>query len=145
MKTDLPESRQKRIYQKVDKNGFTRKSTKTDLPKSRRKLPEMFLYMRAIGRTRGVSTSDFHGSDKNDVIKNVARSSTLSGVGKLTSPLSTNANVLSATSCSPPPFRPYYDVSMVPAGRERGVTGRALVLAESGDVNLPTAYLVPFG
>ncbi len=64
------------------------------------------------------------------------------GVGKLTSPLSANANVLSATFRFPPPFRPYYDVSVVPAGGERGVTGRALALAESGDINLPTPCFV---
>jgi hypothetical protein len=38
--------------------------------------------------------------------------------------------------------RPYYDVSVVPAGGERGVTGRALALAESGEVNLPTPQIV---
>ncbi len=54
-------------------------------------------------------------------------------MGKLTSPLPANANVLSA-----PPFHPYYDVSVLPAGGERKVAGRALALAESGDVNLPT-------
>ncbi len=58
----------------------------------------------------------------------------MAGVGKLTSPLPANANVLSATSR----FPPYYDVSMLPAGGERKVAGRALALAGSGDVNLPT-------
>jgi len=38
-------------------------------------------------------------------------------------------------------FHPYYDVSVVPAGGERGVVGRALALAESGYVNLPTPEL----
>jgi hypothetical protein len=35
-------------------------------------------------------------------------------------------------------FPPYYDVSALPAGRDRKVAGRALALAESGDINLPT-------
>jgi hypothetical protein len=61
----------------------------------------------------------------------------MAGVGKLTSPLPTNANILSATSRFPPPFPPDYDVSLLPAGGERKVAGRALALAGSGDVNLP--------
>ncbi len=61
----------------------------------------------------------------------------MAGVGKLTSPLPANANVLSTTSRFPP-FPPYYDVSVLPAGGEQKVAGRALALAGSGDVNLPT-------
>jgi hypothetical protein len=30
---------------------------------------------------------------------------------------------------------------VVPAGGERGVTGRALALAKSGDINLPTLHI----
>ncbi len=35
-------------------------------------------------------------------------------------------------------FPPYYDVSMLPAGEERKVVGRALALVESGDINFST-------
>ncbi len=65
----------------------------------------------------------------------------LRGVGKLTSPLPTNANILSTTSHFPPP--PYYNVSVLPAGGEWGVTGRALALAESGYINFPTPEFEP--
>jgi hypothetical protein len=74
-------------------------------------------------------------------------------VGKSTSPLPTNANVLFTTfryfrpyydvsvSLLPPP---YYDISMLPAGRERKVAGRVLALVDSGDVNLPTPQVLDF-
>ncbi len=63
------------------------------------------------------------------------------GGGKSTYPLPTNANVLSATSrFSANPFPLYYDVSMLTAGGERKVTGRALAFAGSGYINLPTPW-----
>jgi hypothetical protein len=67
-------------------------------------------------------------------------SSLNSGVGKLMSPLSANANALHVTFRFPPPLSPYYDVSVVPAGRggKREVAESMLALAGSGDVNLPT-------
>ncbi len=37
---------------------------------------------------------------------------------------------------------PYYDISVLPAGREWKVTGRALALAGSGYVNLPTSFVL---
>ncbi len=72
------------------------------------------------------------------VVKTLHSNGTAWGVGKLMYPLSANANILSATSRLPPPFLPYYDVSVVPAGGERGVMESMLALAESGYVNLPT-------
>jgi hypothetical protein len=64
------------------------------------------------------------------------------GVGKSTYPLPANANVLSVTSrFSANPFPPpYFDISVLPAGGERKVMGRALALAGSGYVNLPTPH-----